>query len=77
MHFFEYEAKEIVRKGAIPTSKGGFATTPEQARARAEEVAGPVVIKSRVLTGGRMKAAASSSPRLPTRPPSTRGRSSR
>jgi succinyl-CoA synthetase beta subunit/citryl-CoA synthetase large subunit len=56
MRFFEYEAKEIVRKGAIPTSKGGFATTPEQARARAEEVAGPVVIKSQVLTGGRMKA---------------------
>ncbi len=56
MRFFEYEAKEIVRKGAIPTSKGGFATTPEQARARAEEVGGPVVIKSQVLTGGRMKA---------------------
>jgi len=56
MRFFEYEAKEIVRKGVIPTSKGGFATTPEQARARAEEVAGPVVIKSQVLTGGRMKA---------------------
>jgi succinyl-CoA synthetase beta subunit/citryl-CoA synthetase large subunit len=56
MRFFEYESKEIVRRGGIPTSKGGFATTAAEARARAEEVGGPVVIKSQVLTGGRMKA---------------------
>jgi succinyl-CoA synthetase beta subunit len=56
MRFYEYESKEIVRRAGIPTSKGGFAKTPEEARARAEEVGGPVVIKSQVLTGGRMKA---------------------
>jgi succinyl-CoA synthetase beta subunit len=56
MRFFEYESKEIVRRGGIPTSKGGFARTAGEARARAEEVGGPVVIKSQVLTGGRMKA---------------------
>ena len=56
MRFYEYESKEIVRRAGIPTSKGGFATTAEEARARAEEVGGPVVIKSQVLTGGRMKA---------------------
>ena len=56
MRFFEYESKEIVRRAGIPTSKGGFAKTAEEARQRAEEVAGPVVIKSQVLTGGRMKA---------------------
>ena len=56
MRFFEYESKEIVRRGGIPISKGGSATTPEQARERAAEVGGPVVIKSQVLTGGRMKA---------------------
>jgi succinyl-CoA synthetase beta subunit/citryl-CoA synthetase large subunit len=56
MRFYEYESKEIVRRAGIPTSKGGFATTPDEARQRAEEVAGPVVIKSQVLTGGRMKA---------------------
>src|SRR5215210_7309450 len=56
MRFYEYESKEIVRRGGIPTSKGGFAKTAEEARARAEEVGGPVVIKSQVLTGGRMKA---------------------
>jgi succinyl-CoA synthetase beta subunit len=56
MRFYEYESKEIVRRAGIPTSKGGFATTAEEARQRAEEVDGPVVIKSQVLTGGRMKA---------------------
>ena len=56
MRFFEYEAKEIVRRAGIPSSKGGFAKTPDEARMRAEEVGGPVVIKSQVLTGGRMKA---------------------
>jgi succinyl-CoA synthetase beta subunit len=56
MRFYEYESKEIVRRAGIPTSKGGFATTADEARQRAEEVDGPVVIKSQVLTGGRMKA---------------------
>jgi succinyl-CoA synthetase beta subunit len=56
VRFFEYESKEIVRRAGIPTSKGGFAKTAEEARARAEEVGGPVVTKSQVLTGGRMKA---------------------
>ena len=56
MRFFEYESKEIVRRAGIPTSKGGFAKAAEEASQRAAEVAGPVVIKSQVLTGGRMKA---------------------
>jgi succinyl-CoA synthetase beta subunit/citryl-CoA synthetase large subunit len=56
MRFYEYESKEIVRRAGIPTSKGGFATTAAEARQRAEEVDGPVVVKSQVLTGGRMKA---------------------
>jgi len=56
MRFFEYESKEIVRRAGIPTSKGGSAKTAAEARQRAEEVGGPVVIKSQVLTGGRMKA---------------------
>jgi succinyl-CoA synthetase beta subunit/citryl-CoA synthetase large subunit len=56
MRFYEYESKEIVRRAGIPTSKGGFATAADEARQRAEEVDGPVVIKSQVLTGGRMKA---------------------
>jgi succinyl-CoA synthetase beta subunit/citryl-CoA synthetase large subunit len=56
MRFFEYESKQIVARAGIPTSKGGFAKSAQDARRIAEEVAGPVVIKSQVLTGGRMKA---------------------
>ncbi len=56
MRFFEYESREIVKRAGIPTTDFGFATTPEEARAVAERIAGPVVIKSQVLTGGRMKA---------------------
>src|SRR5919112_2234293 len=56
MRFFEYESREIVRRAGIPTTKFGFAKTPEEARAIAEDIGGPVVIKSQVLTGGRMKA---------------------
>ena len=56
MRFLEYEAREIVRRAGIPVSRFGLAKTPEEARAVAEEIGGPVVIKSQVLTGGRMKA---------------------
>jgi succinyl-CoA synthetase beta subunit len=56
VRFFEYESKRIVRKAGIPTSKGDFAKTADEARKIAADVAGPVVIKSQVLTGGRMKA---------------------
>jgi succinyl-CoA synthetase beta subunit/citryl-CoA synthetase large subunit len=56
VRFFEYESRAIVAKAGIPVARHGFADTPEEARAIAEEIAGPVVIKSQVLTGGRMKA---------------------
>jgi succinyl-CoA synthetase beta subunit len=56
MRFFEYESRAVVAKAGIPVTKHGFAKTPDEARAIAEEIAGPVVIKSQVLTGGRMKA---------------------
>ena len=56
MRFFEYEARAIVAKAGIPVTKHGFATTADQARELAEQIAGAVVIKSQVLTGGRMKA---------------------
>ena len=56
MRFFEYEARQIVRRAGIPTSAHGFARTPAEARGIAEEIGAPTVIKSQVLTGGRMKA---------------------
>jgi succinyl-CoA synthetase beta subunit len=56
MRFFEYESRQIVRKAGIPVSAHGFATTAADARRIAEEIGAPTVIKSQVLTGGRMKA---------------------
>ncbi|HEV2075678.1 MAG TPA: ATP-grasp domain-containing protein, partial [Thermoleophilaceae bacterium] len=56
MRFFEYESRRILAKEGIPLSDHGFATTPQDAREAAERIGGPVVIKSQVLTGGRMKA---------------------
>jgi len=56
MRFFEFEAREIVKRAGIPVTDFGFATSAEEARAIAERIGGPTVIKSQVLTGGRMKA---------------------
>ncbi|MGB9186160.1 MAG: ATP-grasp domain-containing protein [Solirubrobacteraceae bacterium] len=56
MRFFEYESRAIVAKAGIPVTKHGFATSADEAREIAADIAGPVVIKSQVLTGGRMKA---------------------
>jgi succinyl-CoA synthetase beta subunit/citryl-CoA synthetase large subunit len=56
MRFFEYEAREIVKRAGIPVTEFGFVTDAQDARAVAERIGGPTVIKSQVLTGGRMKA---------------------
>src|ERR671929_1998101 len=56
MRFYEYESRRILAREGIPLSKHGFATSAEQAKQIAADVGGPVVIKSQVLTGGRMKA---------------------
>jgi len=52
----EYQGKELFRRFDIPVSEGRLATTPAEARAAAEELGGPVVVKAQVLTGGRGKA---------------------
>src|SRR3954466_7126140 len=56
MRFFEYESREIVKRAGIPVTDYGFTKDPGEAREIAERIGGPVVIKSQVLTGGRMKA---------------------
>src|SRR5438270_405344 len=56
MRFFEYESRAIVAKAGIPVTKHGLAKTPEEAQGIAADIAGPVVIQSQLLTGGRMKA---------------------
>jgi succinyl-CoA synthetase beta subunit len=56
MRFYEYESRRIAELSGIPVTKYGFCTTADEARRAAEDIGGPVVIKSQVLTGGRMKA---------------------
>jgi succinyl-CoA synthetase beta subunit/citryl-CoA synthetase large subunit len=56
MRFFEFEAREVVKRAGIPVTDYGFTTDPAEARAIAQRIGGPTVIKSQVLTGGRMKA---------------------
>ena len=56
MRFFEYEARENVKRAGIPVTDYGFTTDPAQAREIAKRIGGPTVIKSQVLSGGRMKA---------------------
>jgi succinyl-CoA synthetase beta subunit len=56
MRFYEFEAKALFARHGIPLLEGRIAKTAAEARAAASEIAGPVVLKSQVLTGGRMKA---------------------
>jgi succinyl-CoA synthetase beta subunit len=52
----EYQGKELFRRYGIPVSDGVLATSPAEARAAAEGLGGPVVVKAQVLIGGRGKA---------------------
>ena len=56
MRFYEFECKLLLAKQGVPLPHGGTANNPEQARQLAAELRGPVVLKSQVLSGGRMKA---------------------
>jgi succinyl-CoA synthetase beta subunit len=53
---YEYQGKELFKRFGIPTSEGGLASAPDEARAVAERLGGQVVVKAQVLTGGRGKA---------------------
>jgi succinyl-CoA synthetase beta subunit len=51
----EFQAKELFAKHDVPVTPGIVATTPEEARAAAEQL-GVVVVKAQVKAGGRGKA---------------------
>src|SRR5947209_73445 len=57
---FEHQAKELFAQYDVPVPTGRIATTPDEAKAIAEELAGGgssrVVVKAQVKTGGRGKA---------------------
>ena len=56
MRFYEYEAKALFARHGTPLLKGRVARTAADAKQIAAEIGGPLVLKSQVLTGGRMKA---------------------
>jgi succinyl-CoA synthetase beta subunit len=53
---YEYQGKQLFATVGIPVSDGRLAESPEEARAAAEELGAPVVVKAQVLSGGRGKA---------------------
>jgi succinyl-CoA synthetase beta subunit len=56
LDLYEYQGKQLFSRHGIPVSEGRLATSPQEARAAAEELGGQVVVKAQVLTGGRGKA---------------------
>jgi succinyl-CoA synthetase beta subunit/citryl-CoA synthetase large subunit len=56
MRFYEFEAKALLGQAGVPVAKGGTATTADEAARIMTSVGGDVVLKSQVLSGGRMKA---------------------
>ena len=60
MDLFEYQARDVFEKHGVPVLAGKIATTPQEARAAAEEIGarsgGVTVVKAQVKTGGRGKA---------------------
>ena len=58
MRFYEHESKALFERHGLPLGRRGLARSAADARRIAGEIGGPVVLKSQVLSGGRMKAGA-------------------
>jgi succinyl-CoA synthetase beta subunit len=56
VNLHEYQAREILRRHAIPVPEGEVVTTPLAARSAAQRLGGRVVVKAQVHAGGRGKA---------------------
>ena len=56
MDLFEYQAKELFAKHGVPTTPGRVTDDAADARAIAEEIGKPVMVKAQVHVGGRGKA---------------------
>ena len=56
MDLFEYQAKELFAKHNVPTTPGRVTDTADGAKAIAEEIGRPVMVKAQVKVGGRGKA---------------------
>ena len=58
MRFYEYESKALFERHGLPLGPRGVATTADEARKIAADIGAETVLKSQVLSGGRMKAGA-------------------
>ena len=56
MRLYEFEAKQLFFQFKIPITSGQVVETKEQAKALAEKINKPVVLKAQILSGGRGKA---------------------
>jgi succinyl-CoA synthetase beta subunit len=56
LRLYEYEAKKLFTKFGIPITTGEVIETPQQAKAFAEKLNKPLVLKAQILSGGRGKA---------------------
>lgn len=56
MNLYEFEGKDLFRQAGIPTPRGEVVASKEEARAAAEKLGFPVMLKGQVLSGGRGKA---------------------
>jgi succinyl-CoA synthetase beta subunit len=56
MRIHEFQAKSLLAGFGIPIPRGESVTTPSEARAAAERLGGPVIIKAQLHAGGRGKA---------------------
>ncbi|MGB2696130.1 MAG: ADP-forming succinate--CoA ligase subunit beta [Dehalococcoidia bacterium] len=55
MKIHEYQAKKLLADYGVPVPKGRVASTPDEAKAAAQELGVPVVVKAQVHAGGRGK----------------------
>jgi len=55
MKIHEYQAKQLLSKYGVSVPRGEVADTPEEARAAAERLGLPVVVKAQIHAGGRGK----------------------
>jgi succinyl-CoA synthetase beta subunit/citryl-CoA synthetase large subunit len=58
MRFYEYESKALFERHRLPLNPRRTVGSAAEAREAAAAIGGPVVLKSQVLSGGRMKAGA-------------------
>jgi succinyl-CoA synthetase beta subunit len=53
---YEYQARDLFAAHGVPVLPGSVASTPEEAKAAAEQIGNQVVVKAQVKVGGRGKA---------------------